>query len=122
MLTSAKLGLVNAAIPANFAAAFPVVWLAPMVLAFGALRYNPRLQAYVAVLVIAGLLLTLGFDSRSGGLPEAPPEQLTGLFEGPPNIMRVVMIGLAGLVLVIAVHRAGYCCSAPSMIPAAKPS
>lgn len=105
VLASAELGLANAGISANYAAAFPVIWLTPMVLAFGALRYNPRLEAYVAVLVIAGLLLTIDFETRAGALGDIPPAQLTGLFEGPPNIMRLVMIGLAGLVLVIAVVR-----------------
>lgn len=106
ILASAKLGLDNAAISANYTAAFPAVWLTPMVLAFGALRYNPRLAAYVTVLLIAGLFLTMDFDSRTGPLDDLPPAHLTSLFEGPPNTMRLVMISLAGLVLVISVGRA----------------
>ena len=106
VLASAKLGLVNAAVSANYTAAFPALWLTPLVLAFGTLRYNPRLQAYVAVLLIGGLALTMGYSVELGTLSPAPPPQLAVLFEGPPNIMRIVMMALAGLVLVIAVGRA----------------
>ncbi len=106
VLTSVELGLTNAAVSASYAAAFPVMWLIPMVLAFGALRYNPRLVAYVASLMIAGLALTIDFGIELGVASPPPPAQLAVLFEGPPNIMRIVMTALAGLVLVIAVARA----------------
>ncbi len=106
VVASAKLGLVNAAVSASYIAAFPVLWLIPLVLAFGTLRYNPRLQAYVAVLLIGGLALTMGYRTEIGILSPEPPPQLAVLFEGPPNIMRIVMMALAGLVLVIAVGRA----------------
>ncbi|NNG04997.1 MAG: adenylate/guanylate cyclase domain-containing protein [Inquilinus sp.] len=106
VLASVVLGLNNAALPPNYAVAFPVVWLIPTVLAFGALRYNPYLEAYVATLLIGGLVLTAGFETVPGLAKPLPPPGLTVLFEGPPNVMRVVMIGLASLVLVIAVRRA----------------
>ncbi len=106
VLASAELGLINAAVSASYTAAFPALWLIPLVLAFGTLRYNPRLQAYVAVLLIGGLALIMDYRTEIGVLSPSPPPQLAVLFEGPPNIMRIVMMALAGLVLVIAVRRA----------------
>ena len=106
VLASAVLGLINAGVSASYTTAFPALWLIPLVLAFGTLRYNPRLQAYVAVLLIGGLALTMDYRTEIGVLSPAPPPQLAVLFEGPPNMMRIVMMALAGLVLVIAVRRA----------------
>ena len=105
VLASAELGLINAAVPAHYTVAFPALWLIPLVLAFGTLRYNPHLQGYVAVVLIGGLALTMDYGDLDA-LGPSPPPQLAVLFEGPPNIMRLVMMAMAGLVLVIAVHRA----------------
>jgi adenylate cyclase len=102
---STALGLATMALPSNYAMSMPMVWLAPLVLAFAAMRLNHYLQAYVALLLVAGLALTLGLDQTwqaSVAPPSASPEPL---FAGPPNIMRLVMLTLTGFVLVIAAAR-----------------
>lgn len=79
--------------------AFPTVWLIPVVLACGALRFNPVLQgAMVAVLVVGILwLMPLGQARDLAGLSD-----LEILFGMPPNLMRAAMLVIAGLVLVFA--------------------
>ena len=106
ILVSLELGIRNTEVSANYAISLPVVWLTPLVLAFGAMRYEPRLVGYVAVLLVGGI----GYVSVTGALPPgggepAPPAGLVPLFQAPPNVMRMVMLLLAGLVLTIAVTR-----------------
>ncbi|WP_029010232.1 adenylate/guanylate cyclase domain-containing protein [Azospirillum halopraeferens] len=96
----------NTGVPSNYAAAFPAVWLMPLVLAFGALRYNPYLQAYLVVLTGLGVAATIGFGALPGGADRPPPAALSLFFGAPPNVMRGVMVVLAGAVLVLAAHRA----------------
>ena len=57
---SVSLNLANIALPSNYAASLPVVWLIPLVLAFAAMRYNPHLQGYVALLLVVGLAPAAG--------------------------------------------------------------
>jgi adenylate cyclase len=56
LLINIWLGLLNTGLPANYLTSMPPIWLAPVVLAFGALRFNPLLQAYLIVVLVAGLL------------------------------------------------------------------
>ena len=102
---STALGLATMALPSNYAMSMPMVWLAPLVLAFAAMRLNHYLQAYVALLLVAGLALTLGLDQTWQASAAPPPASPEPLFAGPPNIMRLVMVTLTGLVLVIAAAR-----------------
>jgi adenylate cyclase len=102
---STALGLANMALPSNYAMSMPMVWLAPLVLAFAAMRVNHYLQAYVALLLVAGLALTVSVDQTWQASVGPPSASLEPLFAGPPNIMRLVMVMLTGLVLVIAAAR-----------------
>ncbi len=92
--------------PVNYAAAFPSVWMGPVVLAFGALRYNPRLLMFVAGLMVVGLavvgLLTGGWVDA---MQTAQPDVLARRYSAPPNLMRLVMLTVAAAVLAIAVYR-----------------
>jgi adenylate cyclase len=107
ILGSLQFALANMAVPASFAAVFPVVWVAPLVLTFGALRYNPWLQAYITILLTAGLAIIGWTDAVSMPFKTtAPPSTLTILFNFPPNLVRLVMLTLAGTVLVVAAVRA----------------
>lgn len=91
---------------ANYVSAFPSVWMVPVVLAFGALRYNPRLLIYVGVLAVAGLTgLTLLAGGWVDAMTAAEPSALALRFTGPPNVMRLVMTLVAVGVLSIAVFR-----------------
>lgn len=106
ILISLHTGLVNTGSAANYLTALPAAWLIPIVLAFGALRFNPLQQAYVAVLLGCGLLIIAVLaTSWIDASEQSFPEDLRRLFEGPPNVMRLGMILLAGLILTIAVGR-----------------
>jgi adenylate cyclase len=96
------ISLVNTGLPGGHAFVMPSIWLVPVVLAFGALRYDPRLQAYVVALVLGALALAAGAGSGAGRAATVPPF----LLESPPNVMRLVMVSLAGAVLVLAAARA----------------
>lgn len=100
------LALGNTGLSGGYLVALPSIWLAPAVLAFGALRFNPLLQAYVLILVAAGFaaLGAIGFAPPADRLP--PPEALNLFFSPPPNVMRLAMLTLAGAVLVVASLRA----------------
>ena len=107
IIISAWLGLSNLGVAANYLGAMPAVWLLPMVLAFGALRYNPLLQGYVVTLLTLGLIVIAIAEGGWTGLPEvSAPARVNLLFAVPPNIMRLTMIVLAGVVLVIGAFRA----------------
>ena len=106
ILISVFLGLSNAGLAANFASALPAIWLVPLVLAFGALRYNPYLQAYVGGLLVVGLPLAASFAGDWGTVRgTTEPSGLGLLFDVPPNIMRDVMLMIAGSLLVVGAWR-----------------
>ncbi len=104
---NAWLSLRNSGIPANYLTAMPAFSLAPIALAFGALRFNPLLQAYAVSLMLLGAVASAllapawTFDSAQG-----PPDRLAYYFSLPPNIMRLAMLAMAGGVLVFAAIRA----------------
>lgn len=93
-------GLENVNMPGALTFLLPPTWLVPVVLAFAVLRFNPYLQAYSVVLVTAGLAVLIFL------VPNEPtPDlelRLRHLVEVPPNIARLAMISLSGLVLVVA--------------------
>lgn len=99
------LGMINVGAPGDFTFIFPSVWLAPLVLTFGALRFNPWLQAYITVVLVVGLFALLQVAPpevpiADGPVQEAQPVVL--FLTGPPNYMRISMLALAGVVLIIA--------------------
>lgn len=99
------LSLINVGAPGDFVFIFPSIWLAPLVLTFGALRYNPWLQAYITLVLVLGLFGLLQIASLEAQIADEPVRggQSIALFlSGPPNYMRLVMLAAAGLVLVAA--------------------
>ncbi len=106
ILFSLNHSLQTTGLPADYLPAFVAIWLAPLILAFGALRYSPYLQAFVTLSLLGGIVyLTIATGIGSEFPPEQPPEDLTDLFAVPPNAIRLTMLGLVGLVLVIAAVR-----------------
>jgi len=101
------LALGNTGLAGGYLVALPSIWLAPAVLAFGALRFNPLLQAYVLILVASGFA-AMGAVGFVAPLAEhqPPPPALNLFFSSPPNVMRLAMLTLAGAVLVVASVRA----------------
>ena len=105
LLAGVYSSLVNTGLAANFATGMPSIWLIPVILAFGSLRYNPNLQIYQIGFLVVGLAWIasqMGWDSSLQ--PQADPV-LFYFFAGPPNLMRLAMVLLAGLVLVVAAVR-----------------
>ncbi|MFW8593605.1 adenylate/guanylate cyclase domain-containing protein [Cribrihabitans neustonicus] len=103
MLINSYLSLVNGGVPGAMVFAMPSVWMVPVVLAFGVLRFNPALLAYMAGLMAAGLVW-LALWRPEQELPDAAL-RLQMTLTTPPNMIRVVMVMLAGLVLVVAADR-----------------
>jgi adenylate cyclase len=97
-------GFINSGLDAPFAPIFPVVWLAPVLLAFGTLRYDVRVQAFAVVATLGAIVLT-ALVAAPHHRPADPWEQAQRLLGLPPAIVRIVMLALAGIVLVIAVRR-----------------
>lgn len=95
--------MISTGLPGSHAFVFPAVWLAPVVLAYGVLRFNPGIQAFIASLTVGGLVwlvsLPAGDGFTSGNGMAAP------FLSFAPNVMRVAMLALAGAVLVIAAVR-----------------
>ena len=103
VLLGTWLSLSNIGLSGQYISAFPTIWLIPVVLACGALRFNPTLLAVMAVVLVFGYLTVLN-------IPFLVPEdvalgQLGFFFGWPPNIVRAVMIALAAMVLVLASMR-----------------
>ncbi|WP_264211991.1 adenylate/guanylate cyclase domain-containing protein [Leisingera thetidis] len=97
------LSLVNSGLPGDAVFAMPSTWMAPLVLAFGVLRFNPLLLAYQVLLVAAGFAGLLMWEPPSVSADAVQRMQLA--MATPPNLMRVLMIALAGLVLIVAAVR-----------------
>ncbi|ABF62837.1 adenylate/guanylate cyclase [Ruegeria sp. TM1040] len=100
MLVNAWVGLENISMPGALTFLLPPTWLVPVVMAFAVLRFNPYLQAYCVVLIVAGLGY-LSFVSDVTVSPDAI-NRIKHLVSVPPNIVRLTMILLAGVVLVVA--------------------
>lgn len=100
MLMNAWVGLENVSMPGALTFLLPPTWLVPVVLAFAVLRFNPYLQAYCVALIVGGLGY-LSFVSDVTVSPEIA-NRLKHLVSVPPNIVRLTMILLAGVVLVVA--------------------
>lgn len=103
VLVGVGLSLENIGVPGSHMFVFPSIWLAPLVLTFGALRFNPWLQGYITLVIVLGLFALLQIAPTDAPAPRAQSVAL--FFAGPPNYMRLAMLGLAGLVLVVASAR-----------------
>ncbi len=107
LLINIWVGLGNTGLDANYLIALPPIWLAPVVLSAGALRFNPLLQAYVVGLLICGLVAIAAFNTDwTIGFGKPLQQSAEFLFAWPPNIMRLMMLVLAGAILVVASARA----------------
>jgi adenylate cyclase len=91
----------NLGVSLAFATVFPVVWLAPLILSFTALRYRPGLQAYSGALLVGGVLALALVEGAAPSGPMPPAES----FAAPPNLMRLAMLAGCAAVLVVAAGR-----------------
>lgn len=103
MLVNTWAGLSNTGLPGELTFLLPPTWLVPVILAFAVLRFNPYLQAYCVVLVVGGLVFLTFWQ------PEAVTPFIAAraevMVQQPPNMVRVMMIAMGGLVLVVAAYR-----------------
>ncbi|MBJ3775191.1 adenylate/guanylate cyclase domain-containing protein [Acuticoccus mangrovi] len=96
--------LSNSGLTRNYLTALPGVWLLPIILAFGAMRYSPWLQIWGLVALIGGLVI-VGVPTTSEWTLPPSTTILTSLFAHPPNIMRSAMILMACIVIALAAGR-----------------
>ncbi|MES0862290.1 adenylate/guanylate cyclase domain-containing protein [Ruegeria sp. SCPT10] len=96
-------GMRNVGLSGDVIFVLPAVWLVPVVLAFGVLRGNPKVMALQVALLVLGLLYLIGQDA---GLSRGQDTNPIWLFlSPPPNLIRLFMITLAGVVLIVAAYR-----------------
>ncbi|WP_455274132.1 adenylate/guanylate cyclase domain-containing protein [Rhizobium herbae] len=111
--TSLFFGLEGIGLGGNWVAAAPTIWLVPLGLAVGALRYRPLVQVwatFVTMIALVGVVSVLGFRSSQGGFEIAtfPPDleaSVGRLFSLPPYLMRAAMLTLVGLTTALAMLR-----------------
>lgn len=99
---SVRLGLMNTGLGGDMSFVMPAIWQVPLVLAFSVLRGNPQVFGATVVLLGLGLLYLLGLQ---GGPVPPVPQAIAFFLSEPPNLMRVAMVVLAGLVMIAAAHR-----------------
>lgn len=102
LLGAAMLALRASDVPGAWLAAMPALWVAPLILAFGALRFDPWVQGWVLLLLVGGLVWVAVATNGGAAAVPAPP----GLAAEPANMIRLVMLALTGVVLVLAARRA----------------
>jgi adenylate cyclase len=105
LLSNVGLNFITSGVGGNYVASFPALWLAPVVLAFGALQYNPARLLYATALLACGLVAIAAADFGSGTLDGTPRTAIDRYFDAPPNIMRLAMLISAGAILVAAAAR-----------------
>ncbi|OIQ32410.1 MAG: adenylate cyclase [Roseobacter sp. MedPE-SWchi] len=103
MLVNTWMGLANTGLPGELTFLLPPTWLIPVILGFAVLRFNPYLQAYCVILTVGGLVW-LTFWQPEAVTPFIA-ERVKDMVMIPPNMVRVVMIALGGIVLVVAAYR-----------------
>jgi adenylate cyclase len=108
LLLSLDAVLANTGMHGYYLPTAPVLWIAPVILAFGILRYNPLLQAYMTVLALGGIVAIVATHmpefAMSAG--DTAPGHIPRLFAAPSNVMRLVMLVLFCAVLIAAAVRA----------------
>jgi adenylate cyclase len=97
----------------DWLAALPAILVLPLMLAVGALRYRPSVQAWATVCFAAGLMVVAavrgfgGWMPRSGPTPPASaPGEVTLFFAPAPNAMRLLVIALIGATTAYVIVRA----------------
>jgi adenylate cyclase len=104
LLLNVGLNVFTRGLGGSYLAVLPALWFAPLVLAFGALQYNPARLVYSTALLAGGLVAIAAADAPLDAL-DASPVALERFFDAPPNIMRLAMLVAAGAVLVAAAAR-----------------
>lgn len=104
LLANTGLSLVNSSVPGGAVFAMPAVWLVPVTLAFAVLRFNPLMMAYATALIATGIAAMARWVPAD--LAADLSERIRATMVYQPNMVRVMMIILAGGVLIAAAMRA----------------
>ena len=92
-------------LPGNALPSAPIVWSAPLLLAFGALRYDVRIQLCTIGLLALGLIvIAIGLDHRLV-LDTGEGPAWNTLFSMPVNVMRLLLLLLAGAATALGIVR-----------------
>lgn len=105
LLVNIWLSLDNTGFSGQVLFALPPAWLIPIALAFGMLRVDPAVQVYIVVVLVLGLAGMLDLGNAPAPEDFAGNHEVAFFLATPPNMMRLIMIALAGGVLVIAASR-----------------
>ena len=71
-----------------------------------AIHYHPRLQAYVAVLYVAGLsFVAFAGEALTPAERSQDLSELSGLFSSQTNLIRIAMVVSAALILVLVARQ-----------------
>jgi adenylate cyclase len=108
LLVSLDGAMGNTGMHGDYLPAAPVIWLAPVILAFGVLRYNPLLQAYIVTIAVLGFIAIVVLHDPEFVLNARPgaPDFTPHFFTLPTNVVRLFMVVLFGAVLIAAAVRA----------------
>ncbi len=96
--------VVNMGMPTNLIPLAPALWLLPIVLASGTLRYDPWLQTWLGVLAVGGLAAIGLIAYRFDPLP-LDALDLGFLYHLPPTVIRLAMASAFATILVVAAWR-----------------
>jgi adenylate cyclase len=107
---SLHVSLANLGLDGNWISIVPVIWVAPLALAVGALRYRPAVQLWgtaAMLLTLAVVAVDLGFRPvlDSTGAPANQAASIASLHSLSPYIMRAVMLLLVGLITTLVILR-----------------
>jgi adenylate cyclase len=105
LLINVALNVFTTGMGGNYLASFPALWFAPLVLAFGALQYNPARLAYATALLAGGFVVIAVAGFSFDAPTDTSPIPIGRFFDAPPNIMRLAMLVAAGAILVAAAAR-----------------
>ncbi len=103
LVVNVWVGMRNVGLSGDAIFVLPAVWLVPVVMAFGVLRGNPKVMAMQVAVLVLGLLVLVGLDAGSTRGQNTNPIWL--FLSPPPNLIRLFMIALAGVVMIVAARR-----------------
>lgn len=93
-------------IPGNLFAAFPAAWVVPITIAAAAIHYQPRLQAFVALIYVVGLsLIAYGGGSLTPAQRQQDLSEISGLFSEQANMVRIAMVLSLAMILILVARQ-----------------
>lgn len=98
--------LAGVGLAGRYLAMVPPAFMPAIVLAFGALRYSPGLQAFITVLLLVATAALMTTEMGDSSAPPPVSDGLSFMFSAQPNLVRLVLIAIAGAIMTVAAWRA----------------